>query len=314
LYDSDLGKFYAVDLAGQGWSPFVYAGNNPVIIVDRDGRLGFIPLLIIGLGALSGGYSGYQIAEAKGLQGLDAFGYVIAGAVIGGGSAYLGITSAPAVGGVFSGGISSATNSFGMSLLSGGKTGMAAQFGPFSISDKGFRVANPFQDQGALRSLMGWATLAGDLYSAYGHYKENQQAAKKAPELRGQSKEVKQMWQDSFDSSRSPSDPFHEEGAWLAEGRFERVPPGDKTTLDMGTKRDWATTYMHTHPGLQKHGFGPWPSSGDYDALKFYGLSKGYVAGSDNTIYLYTALREEFSILSFDKYANRWWLYGRLFR
>lgn len=314
LYDSDLGKFYAVDPAGQGWSPFAYAGNNPVVIVDRDGKLGFVPLLIIGLGALSGGYSGYQIAEAKGLQGLDALGYALAGAVIGGVSAYYGVTSAPAVGGVFSGGISSAINSFGMNLLSGGRTGVSAQFGPFSIGEKGLEVANPFQDRGALRSFMGWATLAMDLYSAYGHYKENRMATKKAPELRGQGKEVKQIWQDSFDSSRNPSDPVHEEGAWLAEGRFDRVPSGDKTTLDMGTKPDWATASMHTHPNLQKHGFGPWPSTEDYETLNFYELSKGYVVGSDNKIYLYTALRQEFSILSFDKYANRWWLYGRLFR
>ncbi|MGI0016026.1 MAG: RHS repeat-associated core domain-containing protein, partial [Nitrososphaera sp.] len=47
LYDSDLGKFYAVDPAGQGWSLYAYAGNNPVIIVDRDGRIAwFVPIII----------------------------------------------------------------------------------------------------------------------------------------------------------------------------------------------------------------------------------------------------------------------------
>jgi RHS repeat-associated protein len=45
LYDSDLGKFYAIDPAGQRWSPFVYAGNNPVIMVDRDGNWFFSAFL-----------------------------------------------------------------------------------------------------------------------------------------------------------------------------------------------------------------------------------------------------------------------------
>jgi len=38
LYDDELGIFYAVDPAGQNFSPFSYAGNNPVIFVDENGR------------------------------------------------------------------------------------------------------------------------------------------------------------------------------------------------------------------------------------------------------------------------------------
>jgi RHS repeat-associated protein len=52
LYDSDLGKFYAVDPAGQDWSSFAYAGNNPVIMVDPDGRF---PWLILAAAAYAGG-------------------------------------------------------------------------------------------------------------------------------------------------------------------------------------------------------------------------------------------------------------------
>ncbi len=57
LYDSDLGKFYAVDPAGQGWSPYAYAGNNYVIVVDRDGRAFFLAPILIGaaVGAIWGG-------------------------------------------------------------------------------------------------------------------------------------------------------------------------------------------------------------------------------------------------------------------
>jgi RHS repeat-associated protein len=38
LYDSDLAMFYAMDPAGQTYSPFAYSGNNPVIYVDPDGE------------------------------------------------------------------------------------------------------------------------------------------------------------------------------------------------------------------------------------------------------------------------------------
>ncbi|RMF55994.1 MAG: hypothetical protein D6748_14400 [Calditrichaeota bacterium] len=47
LYDSDLGRFYAMDVAWQFASPFAYAGNNPVVYVDEDGRIAwFVPILI----------------------------------------------------------------------------------------------------------------------------------------------------------------------------------------------------------------------------------------------------------------------------
>ncbi len=38
FYDSDLAMFFAVDPAGQGFSPFAYAGNNPVLNIDRNGK------------------------------------------------------------------------------------------------------------------------------------------------------------------------------------------------------------------------------------------------------------------------------------
>ncbi len=50
MYDSDLGMFYAVDPAGQGFSSFGYAGNNPIIYVDKDGKFWHIVV-----GAVIGG-------------------------------------------------------------------------------------------------------------------------------------------------------------------------------------------------------------------------------------------------------------------
>ncbi len=49
MYDPDLGRFYAVDPAGQLASPYAYAGNNPLIMVDPDGEWFFlIPMLFGG--------------------------------------------------------------------------------------------------------------------------------------------------------------------------------------------------------------------------------------------------------------------------
>jgi len=48
LYDDELGIFYAVDPSGQNFSPFSYAGNNPIILVDKDGRLFWLIPAIVG--------------------------------------------------------------------------------------------------------------------------------------------------------------------------------------------------------------------------------------------------------------------------
>jgi RHS repeat-associated protein len=91
LYDSDLGKFYAIDPAEQGWAPFAYAGNNPVIMVDRDGKFFFIPILVgAGYGALAGGfmYSAQALVSENGWN-LKGFGKAavlgaLSGAISGG--------------------------------------------------------------------------------------------------------------------------------------------------------------------------------------------------------------------------------------
>lgn len=42
MYDSVLAMFYGIDPAGQGTSPFSYGGNNPVVMIDKDGQWFFI--------------------------------------------------------------------------------------------------------------------------------------------------------------------------------------------------------------------------------------------------------------------------------
>jgi RHS repeat-associated protein len=70
LYDDEIGIFYAVDPSGQNFSPYSYAGNNPVLYIDKDGRIfGIDDLLFIGILATVGGYTGGAIAN----QNLNPF-------------------------------------------------------------------------------------------------------------------------------------------------------------------------------------------------------------------------------------------------
>jgi RHS repeat-associated protein len=39
-YDARIGRWLVVDPAGQYWSPYVYCGNNPIRVVDKDGLYG----------------------------------------------------------------------------------------------------------------------------------------------------------------------------------------------------------------------------------------------------------------------------------
>ena len=133
LYDDELGIFYAVDPAEQGFTSYSYAGNNPVIFVDKDGRFWWIPVII---GAIIGGYSGYKIGEAQGAKGWQLFAYTFGGAVIGGVSGYLGYsisTSQALMANTMGLAVSSYTNSLGMAILSGGNMNPGFNFGAGSL-------------------------------------------------------------------------------------------------------------------------------------------------------------------------------------
>jgi hypothetical protein len=217
---------------------------------------------------------------------------------------------------VFSGGISTFTNSFGMMMLSGGQIELSSQLGPLTISEKGFKLANPFKDRGALRSLMGWATLAGDLYSLYGHYRENQRISREVPELSGRNKEVEQMWEDSLNPNRHPRGKIHEEGAWMSKESFSRVPPGEGSTIDLGPKPDWATSNIHTHPnfGIDPISGKEWAPGGspmDRTIITNQKIVQAVVvAGKHNQIHVYYT-SGTYPIGAFDKFVYKWWFYKR---
>ena len=66
LYDPSIGRFYQMDPKEQYFSPYKYAGNSPVSMVDPDGQVAFIiPLVIAGAGAIVGGYLGGAAANKQ---------------------------------------------------------------------------------------------------------------------------------------------------------------------------------------------------------------------------------------------------------
>ncbi|MFZ1288488.1 MAG: RHS repeat-associated core domain-containing protein [Melioribacteraceae bacterium] len=99
LYDGDLGMFYGVDPAGQGFSPYGFCGNNPIIYVDKDGRwflLDDIASFVIGgtinllsnLGNIDNFGEGFAAFSAGGIQGIATIyggpvGYYTSAALVG---------------------------------------------------------------------------------------------------------------------------------------------------------------------------------------------------------------------------------------
>jgi len=128
-YDAQLGRWHSPDPADQFSSPYAAMGNNPVMYTDPDGQFAFIPILI---GAAIGAYLGHQVGQAAGANGWAMAGYMVGGAIIGGlsgglanGVASSGIPLAQTAG-IFTG---SFTSSFGMNMLSGGRTGVSIGLG-----------------------------------------------------------------------------------------------------------------------------------------------------------------------------------------
>jgi len=141
LYDPVIGRFLSPDPYvqapdfSQSYNRYSYAGNNPLVYTDPDGELFW--LIPVAIGAIMGGYSGYKIAEAKGVTGGNMFWYIAGGAVIGGlagyaGGAIAGNVASSAIaagntamqsaiaGGMMGGLVSGGINGAGMTALAGG--------------------------------------------------------------------------------------------------------------------------------------------------------------------------------------------------
>ncbi|CAF0726771.1 unnamed protein product [Adineta steineri] len=71
LYDPDIGRFYQIDPQGQYASLYKYAGNSPVSMVDPDGELAFIPLLMLGFAVVGGHLGGASVNNSWDIREWD---------------------------------------------------------------------------------------------------------------------------------------------------------------------------------------------------------------------------------------------------
>jgi len=101
-YDGHLGRFLTPDPARQYFSPYVYGNGDPLSGIDPNGAQ-FIALLIIGIGALVGGYMGgaavnhsYNPASWDWSSG-KTWGGIFGGAAIGGAAAGVGVAAGGAI-------------------------------------------------------------------------------------------------------------------------------------------------------------------------------------------------------------------------
>ncbi|ELS03519.1 RHS repeat-associated core domain protein [Xenococcus sp. PCC 7305] len=154
IYDHRLGRFYAIDPKAQFASPYLYAGNNPINMVDPDGELAFLAVVAIGaaIGATIGAIVGGIKAAQEDASTKATFGYIFGYAGIG--------TVAGAVAGGFAAGGAILGSSVGASLGGAGTAGGAASVGAASVG-----AASAGAASGALSSaasfLAAGATITG---------------------------------------------------------------------------------------------------------------------------------------------------------
>ncbi|HRK55685.1 MAG TPA: RHS repeat-associated core domain-containing protein [Cyclobacteriaceae bacterium] len=123
-YDAALGRWFAPDPAGQFSSPYSGMGNNPVMMIDPDGRFAWFAPVIIG-----------AIANItiQGLSGnLNSSWDFYKFGIIGGAAAYAGYS----IGGAVSGGLGYATT-FGGAVVNGALAAGAGSFASGFIGGAG---------------------------------------------------------------------------------------------------------------------------------------------------------------------------------
>ncbi|KAK9512205.1 hypothetical protein O3M35_000675 [Rhynocoris fuscipes] len=119
FYDPSIGRFYQIDPKAQYFSPYKYAGNSPVSIVDPDGEFAFLIPIFIGLFAVAGAYLGG--AAANGTFDLTKWNWKssktwlgIFGGAVGGGLLPVGFVGSVAV---LGGGIAAYSATFALGMV-----------------------------------------------------------------------------------------------------------------------------------------------------------------------------------------------------
>jgi RHS repeat-associated protein len=170
LYDDELGIFYAGDPSGQNFAPYSYAGNNPVVRVDPNGKF-FLELAMI----ISAATTAFESVVAHGTDirnGLEFLGYAGAGAGVGAGSAYLGY--AIGTSGIFFSNTlglmtSSFVNSAGMSAITGqNQLDINFGIGTFNFSSDKFDWVFNKNTHGFewITDVLNTVNFANDVYAA----------------------------------------------------------------------------------------------------------------------------------------------------
>ena len=182
-YDPVLGRFFAVDPAGQFGSPYVGMGNMPMMTVDPDGELAWFVPLIIG-GVINTAIQGITKGFENGWQVLGAFAVGAATSAVtmgigngltsgfnfashASGSLTFGQGFAAGVQGTFSGSalnvsFASGASSFFRGAAVGGSTGLAGGFiGGFGNAWNGGESLKNSLNQGL--STGGWGALSGGI-------------------------------------------------------------------------------------------------------------------------------------------------------
>ncbi len=120
FYDASIGRWLAPDPAGQGFSPYAYAGNSPLVMVDPDGEF-FGPIMVAAL--FAGAYgAGTAYIDHNSISGGFLSGAI--GGAIGAGIPANGLL--PSIGvGALSGGVSGGINS----SFNGGNIGLGFKRG-----------------------------------------------------------------------------------------------------------------------------------------------------------------------------------------
>ena len=183
-YDPVLGRFFAVDPAGQFGSPYVGMGNMPMMTVDPDGELAWFVPLIIG-GVINTAIQGITKGFENGWQVLGAFAVGAATSAVtmgigngltsgfnfashASGSLTFGQGFAAGVQGTFSGSalnvsFASGASSFFRGAAVGGSTGLAGGFiGGFGNAWNGGESLKNSLNQGLVGGGIG--SLSGGLY------------------------------------------------------------------------------------------------------------------------------------------------------
>jgi RHS repeat-associated protein len=239
LYDSDLGKFYAADPAGQFASPYLYAGNNPIVFVDPNGQ--FIIEALIAANLIYSTIQGYQ---AGGISG--AFGAFVQTAVITGitmgfsapvGSAVYGATGSATLSMAASSTVSSSLGSF----MSGQGFRPTTDLGFGSIDWRGGSFRAAFSGNGLSDVMDALSVVGANLQDAImigqkiQHYfsaeaRANIARAKSQMTMEKQSQEDPSKY--NLDDNISASDQISDEAYWEAKTKFAPEAQSRATMFD----------------------------------------------------------------------------------